>query len=207
MNRWQRLGMLIVIVLLTAGCAIPLVGGENIATPRHTYLLEWTPVTATASSSSATQSLLITPPRARPPYSSSDMLYMSSEHELNAFAYHRWADSPAHMLEPLLILSAENSGLFRLVVPAGNQVITDLRLDTWMLHLRQVFAPGECHLELAIRVELNDVATARPLGTQLFSYREPCEQASPQGGMTTANRIVGRFLQELQTALAGMLPR
>lgn len=207
MNRVRRLGALLMIALLIAGCAIPLVGGDGVSTPRHTYLLEWAPDKPAAPSSTATHSLLVAPPRARPPYSGSDMLYMSHEHELNAFAYHRWADSPAHMLEPLLILSAEHSGLFKLVVPAGNQVITDLRLDTWMLHLRQVFASGECHLEFAIRVELNDVATARPLGARLFSFREPCDQASPQGGMTTANRVVARFLLELQTALAKMLPR
>jgi len=207
MKRVQRLGALIAVAVMITGCAIPLVGGDAATAARHTYLLEWAADKPATLSPKATQSLLIAPTRARPPYSGSDMLYMSSEHELNAFAYHRWADSPAHMLEPLLILSAENSGLFKLVVPAGNQVLTDLRLDTWMLHLRQVFTSGECHLEFAIRVELNDVATARPLGARLFSYREPCDQASPQGGMRAANRIVGRFLQELQTALAQMLRR
>ena len=107
----------------------------------------------------------------------------------------------------LKVFNQASSEAFKLMVPAGNQVLTDLRLDTWMLHLRQVFTSGECHLEFAIRVELNDVATARPLGARLFSYREPCDQASPQGGMRAANRIVGRFLQELQTALAQMLRR
>ena len=197
----------IVLTLLLAACTLPMVGVRDPGMAQHRYILEWSPTQAARVPSRKAPSLLVSPVRARPPYSSSDMLYMSRANELNTFAYHSWADSPAHMLEPLMVLSAEHSGLFRLVAPAGNPVVTDLRLDSWLLHLRQVFEAEQCRVELAIRIELNDVTNANPLGSHLFDYREPCDAASPQGGMATANRVVARFLADMPATLQEMLPR
>jgi len=207
MKVFLRILPVIVAILLLGACALPMVGVQDPGIAQHRYILEWRPSQTARVPPRKAPSLLVSPIRARPPYSSSDMLYMSRANELNAFAYHSWADSPAHMLQPLLVLSAEHSGLFRLVVPAGNQVITDLRLDSQLLHLRQVFESDQCRVELAIRIELNDVANANPLGSRLFDYREPCDAASPQGGMATANRVVARFLEDMPVALQAMLPR
>jgi hypothetical protein len=72
-----------------------------------------------------------------------------------------------------------------------------------LLYLRQVFAPtGGCRVELAVRVDLLRVASGLPLGDRLFSYREPCTEATPQAGVAAANRAVAHFLEDLGPALS-----
>lgn len=199
----NRIG-LVILILLGTGCSLPLPKGGD-TPPVHTYILEWTPSGAAPTASKGSPSLLISPPRAAAAYAGSDMLYNSGSHELNAFALHRWADSPAHMLEPLLLSAAEHSGLFRVVVPAGTRALTDLRLDSQLLHLRQVFGENSCRVELGVRIDLIRVASGQPLGGHLFDYQAPCYSATPEGGVRTANRLVGRVMEELGPVLRQLL--
>lgn len=201
-----RIG-LIALVLLGAACSLPL-PKDSVNQPLHTYVLEWKPAVTAPAGPANGPSLLISPPRAAAAYAGSDMLYTNgSSYELRAFALHRWADSPAHMLEPMLLGAAQHSGLFRLVVPAGTQALTDLRLDSQLLHLRQVFDADNCRVELAMRIDLVRVASGQPLGGHLFEYEVPCDQATPEGGVHTANRLVGRMMEELGPALQKLLSR
>jgi len=193
--------------LWLASCALPLLEGDSGSTELHTYVLEWTPLGAPHKPSSGAPSLLISPPRAGAGYTGSDMIYVKESHELSRFAYHRWADSPARMLEPLLLAAIEHSGQFRQVIPAGSNALADLRLDTRLLHLRQVFDQNGCHVELGVRIDLFRISSGRALGGRELGYREACDAATPQGGVRAANRAVGHFLDELGPALSTLMAR
>lgn len=194
--------------LWLASCTLPLLQGDSGATALlHTYILEWTPPGAPHKPASDAPSLLISPPRAGPGYTGSDMIYVKEAHELDRFAYHRWADSPARMLEPLLLAALEHSGQFRQVIPAGSNALADLRLDTRLLYLRQVFDQNGCHVEFGVRIDLFRISSGRALGGRELGYREACDAATPQGGVRAANRAVGHFLDELGPALSTLMAR
>jgi len=187
----------LVITLLLSGCSLPFMGGKSGAPEVHTYLLEWTPEGPAAPAPTDAPSLLVSAPRAAAGYTSSDLVYIKQGHELSRFAYHRWADAPARMLEPLLQAAAEHAGQFSAVIPAGSRARADLRLDSQLLRLRQEFQGEACNVVLTIRADLIEVASGRLRSSRQFDYREPCGALTPQAGVATANRLAGRLAEDL----------
>lgn len=191
--------------LFLTGCSVPLLEDKSDLPESHIHVLEWAPGTSPVPAARDAPSLLIAPPRASAGYAGSDMIYIREALELHHFAYHRWVDSPARMLEPLLLSAIESSGRFREVIPAGSQALADLRLDTQILYLRQRFEKDSCHVELAIRSDLIEVATGKAKGGRTFRYSALCDSFTPQGGVSAINRLLGEFLEGLGTALAALL--
>jgi cholesterol transport system auxiliary component len=129
------------------------------------------------------------------------MAYIEEPHRIDYFANHRWADSPARMLEPNLMRALEASGLFQAVVRAPTTARFDLRLDTEVLRLVQVFEPNESRVEVAVRVCLLDTHQQRVLVSDVLEVTESATERSPYGGVIAANRAVDRLLEELQRVL------
>jgi len=130
------------------------------------------------------------------------MAYMRHPHEVEYFALHRWVDSPARMLEPLLVRAAEQTGLFRSVSEAGGGTQVDLRLDSRLLYLLQVCRLEPSELQLALRVSLVEMDSGRVIGERTLSVSEPLEIRTPYAGVEAANRAVADLLSDLQGWLA-----
>ncbi|NNF95957.1 MAG: hypothetical protein HKM94_03395 [Halobacteria archaeon] len=145
--------------------------------------------------------LLLSSPRAAPGYAGARMAYMEEPHRIDYFAKHRWADSPARMLEPNLMHALEASGLFQAVVRAPTSARFDLRLDTEVLRLVQVFEPTESRVEVAVRISLLDTRQQRVLVSDVLEVTEPAAERTPYSGVIAANRAVDRLLEELQRVL------
>ncbi len=86
------------------------------------------------------------------------MIYIRKPYQLESYAYHRWVEPPARMLEPLLVRMLDGSGLFSAVVGPNTVVHTDLQLNIELLHLQQVFTNEGSEVQLALNVSLVDLA-------------------------------------------------
>ena len=95
----------------------------------------------------------------------------------------------------------EASGLFQAVVRAPTSARFDLRLDTEVLRLVQVFESSDSHVELAVRISLLDKKQQRVLVSEVLEVTEPTTERSPYGGVKAANQALDRLLQELQQTL------
>ena len=62
--------------------------------------------------------LIVSTPRAAAGFDTRRIVYLRQAHELEAFAYHEWVDTPALMLAPLIAQAIERSGAFRAVLRA-----------------------------------------------------------------------------------------
>lgn len=200
----RRRLLILVLTLSLSACGLPLLqpAAEQ---PTRNYLLEWHAGTVPLVKSPRRGSLLISPVLSTPGFDSSDMAYMRKAHEIEYFAHHRWVDAPARMLEPLLVQAAERSGLFRSVVEAGNGADVDLRLDSRLIHLQQVCRLNPSELQLALRVTLSEVSSARVIATRTLSVSEAIMERTPYAGVEAANRAVDRLLSELQAFLVEQL--
>ena len=196
---WWR--PILVFCLLLSGCGSPLLQPAA-QQPTRNYLLEWPGGKTEAEQSPRRDSLLVSPVLSAPGFDSSDMAYMRKPHELEYFANHRWVDAPARMLDPLLVRAAEQSGLFRHVIEPGSGSDADLRLDSRLLHLQQVCRLNPSELQLALRVTLTEVASARLVASQTLRVAEAIEARTPYAGVEAANRAVARLLSALQRFLA-----
>lgn len=207
-TRTGRITVLCITGLMMASwliaCSSPFSPKES--KPSHSYLLEWQPEPAVAKTPSAdAPTLLVSATRAAAGYGSSDMLYVEQPHRLAHFANHRWADTPARMLDPLLIQACDHSGLFRAVTGPGKQLQTTLRLDSELQSLQQVFETDSRRIELSLRVSLVEIDSGRLLATQNFTLSESVTEGTPYAGVLAANRAVGRLLKQLQDFLAAQV--
>lgn len=191
-------------LLLLGACASSLLGQDE-QPPVETYLLEWNVDKSAVPLASSGQSLLVSPVLSNPGYNLADMAYTPQPHQLEYFAHHRWVDTPARMLGPLLVQAASYSGLFSSVAESSSRTRSDLRLDTRLLHLRQEAAEEQGKLRLAVRFSLVDVDRAVLLGSRELHFSEPMATNTPVSGVEAANRAVARLLSALQVYLAEQL--
>ena len=180
-------------MLLLAGCAAlpaPQVASQSI------YVLNAIPAIQ-AAQIKRDFVLAISQPQARPGYDTPQMVYTQHPHELNYFVTSRWADTPAHMLEPLLLQTLEQTGSFRAVVPTHGAVSADIRLDTELVRLRHDFETRPSRVQLTLRAQLTDMRNRRVLAAQQFDETENAASDNPYGGVGAANRALQRMLGRL----------
>ena len=211
MKNWLRLSLLRrawigMILMFTAGCASLL--PKPPVQPTF-YSLDRAAVNAPAKLPSANgvvnpaenaPTLVINPPRAAAGFDSQRIIYTRESHQLNYFAHNEWIDTPARMLAPLIVAAVSNAGIFRAVVPTPSLAAGDIRLDTEIVRLQQVFGSGPSRVQFTLRVYLVDSATRRVLAWREFDETVTATSEDARGGVEAANRAVQNVLLAL-TAL------
>lgn len=136
-------------------------------------------------------------PRAGSGFDTPKMAYQRQPHQLDYFVSSRWADTPPHMLEPLLAEALEHTGSFRAIVRTPGSLPANLRLDTELVRLEQDFATKPSRIKLTLRAQLVDVAGKRVIAVHLFEETENAASDNAYGGVIAANRALQRVLGEL----------
>lgn len=179
--------------LLLAGCtgfSVPRGSSQNI------YVLDARPV-APASIVKRDQVLAVNMPQARPGFETAQIAYLQQPHELNYFVSSRWADTPVHMLQPLLLQALEQSSGFRAVVQTASAIPADVRLDTELIRLQHDFTIHPSRVQITLRAQLIDVRGKRVLATRQFDAMENADGENAYSGVFAANRLVQRVLEQV----------
>jgi cholesterol transport system auxiliary component len=125
------------------------------------------------------------------------MAYLERDYRLDYFADHQWVDSPAAMLEPLLVQALGAHPAFGAVGSDGRGIRADLRLDTVIEAFYQDFRTRPSRVRVALRVRLVDPGDGRILAMRLFDLTEPAPADAAYGGVQAINRAVARLLPEV----------
>jgi cholesterol transport system auxiliary component len=195
-ERWWYWAL--ICLVLTSGCS-SIIPSREIG-PKNVYVLEATAVGKPRFSPQG-PSIQVSRIRTAPGYGGTGMVYVEQEHRLDHFLHHRWADTPARMLEPLVIGTLEASGMFSAVVSPDARARTNLRLDTEFLRLVRRFEGGGSRVDLAIRASVVDTDRASLAPSRVIEITEPVVDPTPYGGVEAANRAVARLLEELRVFL------
>ncbi|MBN4073860.1 membrane integrity-associated transporter subunit PqiC [bacterium AH-315-E07] len=194
-------GVLLVAMLgasaLMAGCT--LLGGQGNVTSAKTYLLHVAEesVARRAVNAAPCLTLTVSAMRAAPGFVTPRIAYVQKKYQLDYFAHHQWVDTPANMLTTIVTQALEGSHLFHAVVESPAAITTDLRLDSELLHLQQVFNDGASIVQLQLRVLLIDQVSRGVVASDVFSFSESALESTPYGGVVAANRVVTRLAPEL----------
>ncbi|MCX7194290.1 MAG: ABC-type transport auxiliary lipoprotein family protein [Proteobacteria bacterium] len=156
----------------------------------HLYLLDAKPAIAHAKSS---QVLAVSMPVARAGFDTPQMAFQRLPLELEYFATHRWADTPARMLKPLLVQALEPE--FKAVVQAPGSA--DLRLDTELIRLQQNFTTNPSRIQLTLRAQLTEIKGNRVIAVKLFDESENALNEDAYGGVIAANLALQRILTQI----------
>lgn len=186
--------LLFLFLAVLSACA-PLLGRSQ--QPPDLHMLELGPASLPAAAAAATGVLLVVNmPWAAPGYDTAAMAYQRQAGQLEYFAFHRWADAPARMLQPLLVQALDRTGAFKAVIQAPSPLRGDLVLASELLKLRQFFAEqGGSSVELGLRVQLRAQDTV--LATRVFEKSMPTPTDDPQGGVLAANQLLEKLLPEI----------
>ncbi|WP_201492192.1 ABC-type transport auxiliary lipoprotein family protein [Rubrivivax sp. A210] len=128
------------------------------------------------------------------------MLYQRRPLEIEAFAFHEWAEPPAQLLAPLLLRALQAGGGFRAVLPAasaGSSAPGSWRLETELLRLQQDFATRPSQVRISLRAVVLDGGTRRAIAWREFDVRVDAASDDPVAGVQAANEAVRRLLAEL----------
>ena len=126
------------------------------AEPVETYVLESGDV-ATPSTTATASILKVSTPTSVPEFATSRMAYVEQPYRVDYFAQHAWADTPAHMLKPLLTRQLTNCGLFHYAFSESTGVDETLRLDSSIVEFAQWFSEEASEVRVSIRFDLIDV--------------------------------------------------
>ncbi|OIQ98556.1 hypothetical protein GALL_193810 [mine drainage metagenome] len=141
--------------------------------------------------------LAVAMPHAQPGFDTTRMAYLRKPHELNYFAVNRWADTPARMLDSLLIQALEQTTSFHAVIQSPSIVTANIRLDTELVRLQQNFETQPSQIQLTLRAQLIDVSSKRLLAVKVFDDIETAPSDDAYGGVVAANLVVQRVLGQL----------
>lgn len=179
--------------LLLAGCvglSAPQGGSPDV------YVLDALPAVQTPATRRDLV-LAVNMPQARPGFETARMAYFRQAHELNYYTGSRWTDTPARMLQPLLLQTLEQGGAFRAVVRAGSSIPADVRLDVELVRLQQDFTASPSRTQITLQAQLLDLRGRRVLAAKQFDAVEEAASEDAYGGVGAANRAVQRLLGEV----------
>lgn len=179
--------------LLLAGCVgLPAPQGGS----PDVYVLDALPAVQTPATRRDLV-LAVNMPQARPGFETARMAYFHQAHELNYYTGSRWTDTPARMLQPLLLQTLEQGGAFRAVVRAGSSIPADVRLDVELVRLQQDFTASPSRVQVTLQAQLLDLRGRRVLAAKQFDAVEEAASEDAYGGVGAANRAVQRLLGEV----------
>lgn len=171
------------------------------------HLLTSVPPASPLVQGAAQASLRINAPQAAAGFDSRRIIYLHEPHQLNYFARHEWADTPARMLAPLLLAALDGGGQFRVVLGANSAGSAEFSLDTVVIRLQQDFSQVPSQLRLTLRASLLDNASRRVLASREFDARVNAPSEDADGGVKAANLALQRVLSELVQAPEFAPPR
>ena len=199
-NKTWCVGLLIILmVFLIHGCgALPNRPSEQ----THTFILRVAIPTKTRPVKPGAGTLLVNLPRAQSGFNTQRMAYVKRDDEVSYFALNQWAESPAHMLLPLLVKALERENLWDAVVQMPSPVRGDYQLTPEHLLLQHEFTQEPSRVRIHLRLQLIHLKNFQVLATREFTVLENATSEDPYGGVQAANVATGKLLREISEWLS-----
>lgn len=170
--------------------------------PMHTFVLTAEIPTEAQPGIQGTGTLLVNLPRAQSGFNTPRMIYVKQDHELNYFAVNQWAETPAHMLHPLLVKALEKTNLWEAVVQMPSPVRGDFQLIPENLLLQHEFTQDPSRVRIHLRLQLIRLKKFHILTTREFTVLENAKSDDPYGGVQAANVATGKLLKDISEWLS-----
>jgi ABC-type uncharacterized transport system auxiliary subunit len=192
MRRANQFAWILVLAAALSGC-----GG---ARPTRYYVLD---VPVTPVSQSPTQlpvSLLVARPVTSHLYRDDRIVFGSGPVELGTYEFERWAQSPADMIQDLLVTSLRASGQYRSVLRPGSSSRGDYVVRSNLRSLYEVDKP-ELVGRFALHLDLFDPKTGSTIWSSNYSHDEPVAGKKVVDVVEALNKSVQSGLQQLTSEL------
>ncbi len=175
--------------------------------PLQSYVMEL-PGASRAANTARPQgaTLVVAELRTRPGYDTPRMAYVKRDYTLDYYANSQWADTPARMLQPLLVNALESTEHFSAVLRAPAPVVAGLRLDAEIVRLEQVFTTIPSHMRISLRVLLIDTRKGQVLGQRELDADAPALSDDAYGGVRALNKALAPLLNDVAAYCITLTP-
>lgn len=141
--------------------------------------------------------IVINSPKAAAGYDTRHIMYTRMPHQLEYFARNEWIDTPAHLLQPLLISAIDHKQNFIAVMSKPGAIKADLRLESEIIRLLQQFDSKPSVVYFTLRVSIINNATDKIVALREFDERVIATSDDPIGGVFAANQAVKLALEKV----------
>ena len=125
------------------------------------------------------------------------MAYLLRPYEVSYYGYNQWADTPARMLQRIMVENFEKTGEWNAVLQTPSAVPAQYRLDCDNLVLEQQFFSNPSRVRLALRAQIVETKTQSILATRSFELFETAPTDDPYGGVIAANHATEKLIKEM----------
>jgi len=161
-----------------------------------TYLINAAPHPATQKTNNSL-SLLVNTPDGNPVYNTTAIAYTVHPYQIGYFVKSAWAETPAQMLQPLLIQTLRRTHYFHQVGSASNLSQYGYILNTHIIELEQDFSRIPPLLHFVLSVEIINASTNQILASKEFNTYELITRNDTYTGVVATNRAVARIMGQL----------
>lgn len=182
---------LLLCVFLMSGCLSPVK-----TTPQSSYVVNSIPRDIPVSRKRSGV-MLVSLPETRPIYETTRMAYTAHPYQVEYFGENQWAETPAQMLQPLLVQTLQDTHRFSGVLMPPYTGNYSYILTTQILRFDQDFVGQPHAFKLVAQVSLSRLSTSQLIQTKEFSISVPLSQDTPYGGVLAANQATQRLLKEV----------
>jgi cholesterol transport system auxiliary component len=197
--KMMRIALLMVATLGLGAC----VGPQARVGDEAAYRLQYTAPAQPAATTPA-PSVLVNSVRAAPGLEGTRMAYQREANRLDYYARNRWVDTPAAMLQPLVVKALEAHGGFAAVVQGPAAVQAQRRLDLDLTQFVQDFSHTPSRMRVSVRAQVIASATQKVLATRVFETQIATTSEDARGGVDAANRALVELLPPLAAWVASI---
>ncbi|HYR44814.1 MAG TPA: ABC-type transport auxiliary lipoprotein family protein [Terriglobia bacterium] len=128
------------------------------------------------------------------------ILYRVGDHEIGAYTYHRWVETPDRMVQDSLIRLLRSSGKYQAVEEQNSRSTGDYVVRGKIYEFAEVDNP-EVQTRVSMEIELREAKTGRTMWSQLYTHEEPVNGKKIPDVVRSLDRNFRQGLAEFVTAL------
>jgi ABC-type uncharacterized transport system auxiliary subunit len=192
-RRLTRVHLVLMAVASLAACGAP--------RPVKYYVIDLPPAAAPTGIAQFPITLMVSRITASHLYHDDRLVYGSGPVQLGTYDYDRWAETPADMVQDLLISTLRRSGQYASVARVASSVHGDYVLRG---HLNEMYGVDQPALvaRFSLELELYDPQGRAIVWSQVYSHDEPVEGKTVPAIVEAMDRNVNSGLQQLSAGLS-----
>jgi len=137
------------------------------------------------------------------------ILYQVGTHEVGAYEYHRWVETPDRVVQDSLVRLLRASGKFQSVDTPRNAVKSDYIVQGKIYEFSEMDKP-EIHSRVSLEIELHDARTGRTIWSRIYTDEESVNGKEVPDVVHSLDQNLGRGLSQIVAGLdqyfAGSVP-
>lgn len=168
--------------------------------PTKYYVLDVPPPPTTQSPTQLPVSLLVARPVASHLYRDDRIVYGSGPVELGTYEFERWAQSPADMMQDLLVSYLRASKEYRSVLRPGSNAKGDFIVRSYLKSLYEVDKP-DFVARFDIHLDVYDPKAGRTVWSGNYSHDEPIGSKTVSAVVEALDKNVRAGMQQLTSEM------